>query len=117
MLLLPAILETYRSLVDRSFKVVFATMELTPEQAGALNESIQKAGFLAFKVDKFKQKEIEAIESLESDYEDKGKTPGQRLRAVLFVNFSFNAEGYENFNDYYNLHMNRIINDYKKRLP
>ena len=117
MLLLPAILESYRSLVDKSFKVVFATNELTPEQAAALTTSIQQFGYLAFKVDQFKQKEKDALESLESDYEDKGKTPGQRLRAVLFVNFSFNAEGYENFNDYYNLHMNRIINDYKKRLP
>ena len=38
MLLLPAILQSYQSKVDKSFKVVFSTNELSPEQAAALVE-------------------------------------------------------------------------------
>lgn len=117
MLTLPAILQSYQSRVDKTFKIVFSTNELTPEQAAVLAGSIQQYGYLAFKVDEFKKRELEALDSLESDYEDTGKTPGQRLRNVLYVNFTVNAEGYDTFTKYYDHHMNKIIEHYKSKLP
>jgi len=117
MLLLPAILQSYQSKVDKTFKVVFSTNELTPEQAAVLSASIMQFGYLAFKVEPFKKEEKEAIESLESDYEDGSKTPSQRLRAVLFVNFKNNSEGFDSFVRYYDHHLEKIIDHYKKKLP
>ena len=117
MLQLPVILESYRSLVDKSFKIVFATNELTPEQAGALNQSIQQFGYLAFKIDQFKKKEIEAMESLESDYEDTGKTPGQRLRGVLWHVWNLNNDGFDSFSKFYDHQMEVLISHFKKKLP
>jgi len=75
-----------------------------------------QAGYLAFKTDVFKQAEKEMIDSLEADFEDRGKTPGQRLRAVLFRLWEQVPEGYEDFNLYYQFKMNTVIEHFKSKL-
>lgn len=85
MIILPAQLESYRSLKDRSVKVMFETGELSPSQAGDLQANILKAGFLAFKPDPFKEKEKELLDSLEAEYTDTSKTPSQRQRNYKFL--------------------------------
>lgn len=117
MLTLPAILQSYQSRVDKTFKIVFATNELTPEQAAVLSGSIQQYGYLAFKVDPFKKQELEALDSLEADYEDTGKTPSQRLRGVLYVGFKNDPQGFDTFGRYYDHHLSRIIEHFKSKLP
>ena len=84
MIILPAILESFRSLKDKSYKIVFESNELTPEQVVGLNAGLGAFGYLAFKKDPFKQSEKDMIDSLEVDFEDKKKSQGQRLRAVLY---------------------------------
>lgn len=116
MIIFPAQLESYRSLKDKTIKVVFETNELTPEQMMGVAGSLQQFGYLAFKNEPFKNNEKEVIENLKTDYEDNGKTPGQRLRGVLYVNYEKTAEGYKTFSDYYNAKMETIINHYKSKL-
>lgn len=84
MIIIPAILESYRSLKDKTIKVTFETNEPTPEQLTGIALNIQRFGYLAFKDEPFTNKEKEVLESLKADYEDTGKTPAQRLRAVLY---------------------------------
>lgn len=116
MLILPAQLESYRSLKDRSVKIVFETGELTPDQAAGINQTLQKFGYLAFKDNPFKEQEKEVIGNLEADFEDKGKTPGQRLRGVLYRNWEQDNKGFETFATYYPHMMEKIINHYKSKL-
>jgi uncharacterized protein YihD (DUF1040 family) len=116
MIIIPAILESYRSLKDKTIKLVFDTNELTPEQMMGVAGSLQQFGYLAFKSEPFKNNEKEVIENLKSDYEDTGKTPSQRLRGVLFVNWQQSSEGYKTFVDYYAAKMEIIINHYKGKL-
>lgn len=116
MIIIPAILESYRSLKDKSIKIVFESNELTPEQTMGVASSLQQFGYLAFKTEPFKATEKGIIESLKSDYEDTGKTPGQRLRAVMYVSYEQKPEGYKTFVDYYNAKMEMIINHYKTKL-
>ncbi len=116
MTILPAILESYRSLKDRSVKITFETSELTPSQVGDLQSNILKAGFLAFKSDPFKEKEKELIDSLEADYTDTGKSPGKRLRGVLFRNYEKDSEGYKTFTSYYEGKMEQLITHFKSKL-
>ena len=116
MIILPAILENFRSLKDKTYKVLFATNELTPETIVGLNSSLGEFGYLAFKNDPFKQKEKDMIETLESDFEDKKKSPGQRLRGVLYRTWEQKPEGYEDFNRYYDYHMEKIITHFKSKL-
>lgn len=117
MILIPCILESYRSLVDKSLKVIFVTNEPTPEQVMGIAGGTGQFGYLAFKIEPFKKDELKAIEDLEADYEDTGKTPSQRLRGVLFVNYRNNSGGFDSFTRYYDHHLEKIIEHYKKKLP
>jgi hypothetical protein len=52
------------------------------------------------------------------DIEQKeGKTPSQRLRAVIFLLWKYRDEWYKDFNLYYQYVMNEIIEAEKKLLP
>ena len=116
MIIIPAILESFRSLKDRSVKVVFETSELSPSQVGDIQGNTLKAGFLAFKSDPFKEKEKELIDSLEAKYTDTSKTPSQRLRGVLWHCFNKDPEGYKTFPSYYENKLETLINHFKAKL-
>lgn len=116
MIIIPAILESYRSLKDRTLKVSFDCNELTPEQTIGVVQSHQQFGYLAFKPEPFKEREKEAIEKLESSYEEKGKTPSQRLRAVLFRSWEQDNECFNDFDGYYKYHMEQLITHFKEKL-
>ena len=116
MTIYPAILESWRSLKDKSYKITYESFELTPEQVAGINANLGKAGFVAFKEEPFKEKEKEFIDTLESDFDDQQKTPSKRLRAVLYRNWEQNKEGYEDFQLYYNFKLEKIITHYKNKL-
>jgi len=113
---LPSILDSYRSLKDRTLKLTFETSELTPEQMANIHYGLNKAGFLAFAPDPFTTQELEEIDSLKVEYDDTGKPPSQRLRAVLYRCWEQKKEGYEAFHDYYNVKMEKLINHFKNKL-
>lgn len=116
MLILPAFLESYRSLKDRTLKLTYETSELTPEQIANLHTSVNKAGFLAFHTDMFATKQLQALTEMEVDYDDPGKTPSKRLRGVLYRNWEQDKEGYKTFEDYYRSKMEVIIVHFKGKL-
>ncbi len=116
MLIIPAQLSTYSSLKDRTLKIVFETLEPTPEQLTGIALTQQKFGYLAFKIDKFKQIEKDVINKLKSDYQEQGKSKAQRLRAVLYRYFEQDNKGYEVFDDFYNNQMETLINHFKTKL-
>jgi len=116
MLLIPAILESVRSLKDRTWKIGFETNELSPEQSACINENLRQVGYLAFKRDEFKTEEIKILTDLKADFEIEKKTPGQRLRAVLYKSWEQKKEGFEEFSRYYEFRMEKIIEFYKAKL-
>lgn len=113
---LPAQLEGYRSLKDRTLKLSFETNELTPEQMADIHYSLNKVGYLAFAPDPFTTKEINDLDSLKVEYDDTGKTPSQRLRAVLYRLWEQSPEGYKAYNDFYNSKMEGFITHLKSKL-
>lgn len=116
MIIFPAILESFRSLKDCTFKVVYETSELTPEQLAGLAQWLNKFGYVAFKETPFKDKEKEILEQLTPDYNDTGKSPSQRLRGVLYRIWERQPEGYDDFNRYYDFHLEKVISHFKKKL-
>jgi len=116
MKIIPAILEGFNTLKDKTFKLTFHTNELSPELVSFLAGNLQQFGFLAFKKDEFHRDEVELIENLKADFEDTGKTPSRRLRGVLYRSWEQNNERYDVFNDYYQSKMEKIINHFKKDL-
>ena len=115
MLVVPAILDTFASLKDKTIKLVFYCNELNPQQLLKVAENIQQFGYLAFKNDKYKNKELDTLESIKPGLETK-KSKSQLLRSVLFRNFEKNKEGYKEFHDYYDFKMNKMITFFKDKL-
>lgn len=113
---LPAQLEGYRSLKDRTLKLSFETQELSPERMADIHYSLNKIGYLAFAPDPFTTKEINDLDSLKVEYDDTGKPPSQRLRAVLYRLWEQSPEGYKAFNDFYNSKMEGFITHLKSKL-
>jgi len=113
---LPAQLEGYRSLKDRTLKLSFETNELSPEQMADIHYSLNKVGYLAFAPDPFTTKEMSDIDSLKVEFDDSGKPPSFRLRAVFYRLFEQKPEGYKTFNDYYNSQMEKLITHFKSKL-
>lgn len=116
MIIIPSILESYRSLKDRSLKITFESSELNPQELLGIAENINSFGYLAFKKEPFKEEERKAIEDLETDYDDKTKTPSKRFRGVLFRCYEKNNEGFDTFTRYYDYHMEKVINHFKSKL-
>jgi hypothetical protein len=113
---LAAQLDGFRSLVNRGIKLSFQTDELTPEQMANIQHSFMKVGFLAFSPDPFATHELDEIDKLKVEFNDTGKPPSQRLRGVLYKLWELNPEGYKTFVDYYNSHMETLIEHFKKKL-
>lgn len=113
---IPAILESYRSLKDRTLKIVFETNEPTPEQLTNIAISNQNFGVLAFSLSENKgqlQKVMESIPKVDLEF---GKSKCQRLRGVLYRLWESNNHGYKVFDDFYNSKMEEIITHFKKQI-
>jgi hypothetical protein len=116
MIIIPATLESYRSLKDRTLKITFETNELNAQDLLGIAENLNSFGFLAFKNDPYRDEEKKAIETAETGYGDKGKTPSQRLRGVLYVMYERNNEGFDTFTRFYDHYMEKIIREFKSQL-
>lgn len=114
--LIPAVLESYRSLKDRTLKLSFETSEPTPEQLTNIALSIQNSGYLAFNTDVFKTEQLQAIQDIKTDYDDKEKSHSQRLKSVLYVAWKQDNEGYSDSELYYRFKMEKFINHIKSKL-
>lgn len=115
MILLPAQIETITTRKDKTVKITLGTQELTPAQAAEIFQLNQKFCYTAIKEETFQADEVDAIESLKTDLESE-KTPSQRLRAILYVNYQQKPEGYKDFTTYYQAKMERICEHYKSKL-
>jgi hypothetical protein len=115
-LMIPAIYQGSRDLSDKSKKLTFQTNEVTPAQAADLQIMVQQFCYLAIKPEPFLKDQIDLIQDLKTDFEDTGKTPAQRMRAVLYRNWQQQSEGYKDFNLYYAFKYEGIINHFKSKL-
>lgn len=115
MILLPAQIEGLTSRKDKTVRVTFGTQELSPADFGLLWQLNQKFCYIGIKEEIFRAEEVEAIENLKTEFEGQ-KTPSQRLRAVLFVNYEQNNEGYKDFTTYYAAKMEKICEHFKSKL-
>jgi hypothetical protein len=114
---IPAGLESYRtSKGDYTLRLTFGTQELTPEVMANIHWSLNKVGWLAFSPDPFATHELEEIEKMKVEFDDTGKPPSQRLRAVLYRCWEQKPEGYKIFNDFYMAQMEKLITHFKNKL-
>lgn len=116
MLIIPAVYIGGRDMSDKTLKISFSTNEITPDQAAELRTCIQQFVYLGIKLEPFTKEEIDIVNDLKSDLTDIGKSPGQRMRAVLYKLWQQNNEGYKDFQLYYNFKMENFINHLKSKI-
>jgi hypothetical protein len=109
-------LDSYRSLRDGTLKLSFETGELSPEQMANVHYSLNKSGFLAFAPDALATHELEEIDKLKVEYNDTGKSPSQRLKAVLYLLWKQKPEGFTSSEVHYLHHMEKLIDHFKEKL-
>jgi hypothetical protein len=110
-------IDGFRGLADRSMKIsIMTSTEVTPDVVAKISEASRKECIIAISPDKFTSEEIDAIDKIKVDFDDGGKTPGQRLRGVFYRMYEQNNERYDTFVDYYNAHMEKLIEHFKGRL-
>lgn len=114
-ILFSGIVESLRSRKDRTVAIVLGTQELSPEKAGELFNTNGKivVAYLSIKGD-ITQDEQEIIDSIEP--EQQGKSPSQRMRAVLYRMWEQKPEGYKDFNLFYLHWMDKMIDGLKVKL-
>jgi len=117
MITIPVIIDGLRTMKDGGLKVTIHTQELTPDQVAGLMSMNNAFAYCALKPEPFTRDQEKAIGDLKADYDNTGKTPGQRLRGVLFKLYEQDHEGFSSFTLFYDHHMERIINHFKSKLP
>jgi len=64
----------------------------------------------------FKPNEIEKLSQLKVDYDDRTKTPSQRLRGVFYKLYEQDSEGFKSFSSYYEHRMEKVIEHFKTKI-
>jgi len=102
------------SLVDGTLSITIGTPEIAPAKVGEIYGLRKKSCFVYFSSKQIGANEIKVVDSL--DPELKSKTPGQRLRGVLYRMWEQDNEGYKDSNSHYIAKMELIIETYKANL-
>ena len=105
------ILGSVASRVDGSLGLRFSTPELTSEEKTAVFDLQNKRLKMLLQPD---EGEVEGLTDVKGELAH--RTPGQRLRAVLFIRWKETNPGIT-FDDYYNHRMNQFIEAEKQLLP
>lgn len=107
----PSIIHKIGTLVDGSIRITLDTPELTPDSMTQLFELRNKSGWFLFSPNKINSDAL----SLPDVRTDSAKTPGQRLRGVLFLIWQ-SLHSKDTFETFYIQEMERIIEMQKERL-
>lgn len=97
--------------LDRSWKLVFETRELTGDEVKVLADNFQGEGYLLFKPNKG----IVDEEIPEGQAESGVKSQSRRLRDVIFIDWKQHGEK-SDFESYYRTYLEKLIEYAKSRL-
>ena len=103
-----------KSLVDGSVSITLITPEISGGKVGELFDLRKKVAYVYISARQVETNEKTIVDGLNPEL--KGKSPGQRLRNVLYVAFTQDAEGYKDSESYYVAKMENIISHYKSEL-
>lgn len=109
-------IEGIQSRADRTWKLTLGTSELSAQTIAMLADSQNKASYIVIKSEDYTKAEIESIEQVKVDYDEK-KSPSQRLKHVLYRAWEQDNEGYEDSELYYRFKMEKFITHVKAKLP
>ena len=104
-----------RSKVDGSVSITLDTPEISGGKIGELFELRKKVAYVYISARQVESNEKAMVDGLNPEL--KGKSPGQRLRNVMYLKWKNDPEGYKDSETYYIAKMENIIAHYKNDLP
>lgn len=115
MIILPSIIESVSTRKDKTVKVVIGTQELDMRQAGEIFGLTGGYAYVAIKSEDFSPWEVKEMSEIKADLSSV-KTPSQRLRAILYLNYQQDSEQFKDFQSYYLSKMERLCEHFKSQL-
>jgi len=98
---------------DNTLDIVLNTQELPEEQMAQMFTLKNRHCAVAIAPH---EEDIEPFDPQTIDA-PRGKSPSQRLKAVIYLNWKQNNEGYGDSDQHYLVTMNRLIESFKDKLP
>lgn len=111
---LPVIVTSLATKVDGSIKISMETRELSGEDSAKLFELRGSEGWALFSPNEIKEEDVKLPQE-KADPAVGTKTPSQRLRGVLFRVWQQKG-GTTDFESYYRITLESLIEKYKERL-
>lgn len=111
---IPAYVSRVTTMADNSLRLVVDTQEMPPEQMAELFALKGREGWMFLKEQQIKPEDV-AMDLPEVHVERHEKTPGQRLRAVLFLIHKQEKMDMP-FEQFYREKMNGLIDQLKEKL-
>lgn len=109
----PAQLSKIETRVDGSIKLSIETQELIGQEMAELFSYRNQVGYVTFTPNPETTIEVPEINA----DTDMGKSPGERLRAVLYVMYEQSGKKkFDTFSQFYTVKMEQIINQIKDKL-
>jgi hypothetical protein len=111
-----AYLTGYKRRKDKSVSLSFVTQEVSSEEITTIDELQDSFGYVYFREgDTMRSEEVETLDAIDLDLEDKSKSPSKRLRNVLYKYWEQHQKEI-GFKDFYKSKMEVIIQHYKDQL-
>ena len=116
-LIIEATIENISTRSDNTIKVVIGTQEMDAEQSAKLFQFRNNIAKVLFSTDNITKEIIQSVSEAAIEAKPQpGKTPSQRLRAVLFRYYEQTNATNITFETYYQNEIEKIINHYKSKL-
>lgn len=115
LILISGQVEGFASRKDRTWRVTIGTPELPPETVAQLSAVANQHVHILVKPDPITEVEGMALDSIPTDLSHI-KSHSHRLRAVLFLNWKQNSDGFTTFDSYYVNRMETLIEHFKGKL-
>ena len=116
-LITSAQLDNYNNRKDKSITLRFITGEKTPQEVANIHEMLDTYGYLYFKAEnQLTSEELKSLDNLNTDLDDKNKSQSKRIKNVLYVAFTQQSEGFNDFETYYKVKTEQFIQSIKDKL-
>lgn len=109
---IPATLDGVSTLKDGGLSIRFHTQEASANDKLVAMQFAQKFGWVLFS----EQEQAESVELAQIRKDTGGKTPSQRLRAVLYIEYQQSGMTDNTFEQYYARRMEQFISYVKQNL-
>jgi len=100
---------------DRTLKIILSTQELPQSKAGELFSMQNNLANIYISTNGITNEMMDEIDKVSVNMIETIKSPSKRLKAVFFLLWKQNNEGYEDSELYYRHKMEGVINFYKSK--